>query len=156
MSQWNVLWCILYMYGMVWYGMAWRDPTQICHHIFRYSFLIYFSQSTFRAHSRRSRIIIQCIFTTFFLSFWVFFSLSLSPLFVLFVVRFWHVYFFFSHAQKLHQWLQCWMYGCLYVWMWLSISVRACPNTSLVTCVRYRPHYIIEHVFCIFHVFEVS
>lgn len=77
--------CVLWFHEM-------ERPTQICHHIFRYSFLIYFSQFIFRAHS-------SYLLQLFSVSIYVSLSLSSSSFCLWFIFG---MVFFLLPFEKLH------------------------------------------------------
>lgn len=113
--------CTYVRYGMAWHGME-RPNSNMPSHIslfISYLFFTIYFPCTFPSYHHSA-----CILTTFFFPSSCFFS----PLFVLFVVHFWHVCFLLSHARKLHQWPQCWLYGCLCV----CVSVSAVAIWELV------------------------
>lgn len=131
--------------------MAWRDPTQICHHIFRYSFLIYFSQSIFRAHSRR--IIIQRVFTTFYLCVY-FFSPFLHSSFCLWFI-FGMCVLFFPSCPKIASVASVNIYGCRYVCECVPVAIwkLVLMSNLVVTCVRYREHIISSSVYFVYSMY---
>lgn len=150
MSQWNVHWCTY-----VWHGMAWHGETQLKYAItyFAIHFLFIFHNlfsvhipvvSSFSVYSPLSSFFFQIL-------------LLFSPLFVLFVVYFWHVCFLLFDARKLHQWLQCWIYGCLYVcvcvFLSLSESLSQCVSWSWWWLVFDTDHIISSNMYFVYSMY---
>lgn len=149
------VYCICIYDSVLWYGMVWRDPTQICHHIFRYSFLIYFFTiyflCTFPSYHHSACIhhflsSIHCVCVRLLFS---------APLFVLFVVHSWHVYvFIFSFMSK--NCISGLSVECTVVYVCVPVVICASLAQCGGLCSIQTTLYHRTRVFCIFHVCEVS